>query len=458
MAILPQPSLFNWCDIEASSDLDRLRLVLRSMPDEALVAQLESERGRRGRNDYPVRACWNALLACYVFQHPSVEALLRELRRNAELRQVCGFDLLLGDRAVPSSWAFSRFMASVIAHRELVRAMFDGLVEEVAGLLPELGEFLAADGKALASFGRPPRRSADGSPQRQGADGRTERDADWGAKTKVWTDRQGVEHVKEAYWFGFKLHLLVDSRSELPLAYELTKASVQEKTRLQPLLRAYAQQHPSLLARGRELSADKGYDSTRNQAAVWDEFRLRPVIDIIASWQDEHGGTRALVTDGCDSVVYDERGRVSCVCPRTGTLRRMAFWGFEAARESLKYRCPQTARGLECAGREECPGAQSEYGKLVRIPLSTDRRLFVPVPRDTPGWDQAYARRTAVERVNSRLDRVLGFEQHTVRGQAKMETRVGLGLAVMLAMAVGRIRSGEPEKMRSLLAPVARAA
>lgn len=449
MAILPQPSLFDWCDIEASSDLDRLRLVLQAIPDEPLVAQLESERGRRGRNDYPVRACWNALLASFVFQHPTVAALLRELRRNAELRQVCGFDLLLGDRAVPSPWAFSRFMTSVVAHRAEVRAMFERLVEDLAGWLPELGEFLAADGKALASFG---------GPRGRGTDGRTERDADWGAKTKVWTDQAGQPHVKETYWFGFKLHLLVDSRFELPLAYELTKASGQEKTRLQPLLREYARQHPELLSRGRELSADKGYDSTRNQAAVWDEFRLRPVIDIIASWQDEHGGTRPLVTDGCDSVVYDERGRVSCVCPQTGTLRRMAFWGFEAARESLKYRCPQTARGLPCAGREQCPGAQSAYGKLVRIPLSTDRRLFVPVPRDTPGWDQAYARRTAVERVNSRLDRVLGFEQHTVRGQAKMELRVGLGLAVMLAMAVGRIRNGEPEKMRSLLAPVARAA
>ena len=449
MAMLAQPSLFDWCDIEASSDLDRLRLVLRAMPDETLMAQLEAERGRRGRDDYPVRACWNALLASYVFQHPSAAALRRELRRNAELRQVCGFDLVLGDGAVPSAWAFSRFMRSVIAHRAEVRAMFECLVEELAALLPDLGQDLAADGKALASFGRP---------KGQGRDGRTERDADWGAKTKVWTDKAGQAHVKEAYWFGFKLHLLVDSRYELPLAYELTKASVSETTRLQPLLAGYAKEHPGLVVRGRELAADKGYDSTANCTTVWDEYRMRPVIDIREGWQEDHGGTRPLVTKGWDNVVYDERGRVWCVCLRTGLMRPMAYWGFEAERECLKYRCPQAARGLACAGREQCPAAQGHYGKLVRIALAEDRRLFVPLPRDTPAWHKAYAKRTAVERVNSRLDRVLGFEQHTIRGQAKMETRVGLGLVVMLAMAVGRIRSGEPENMRSLLAPVARAA
>lgn len=449
MAMLAQPSLFDWYDIEADSDLDRLRLVLRAMPDELLMAQLEAERGRRGRDDYPVRASWNALLASYVFQHPSVAALLRELRRNAELRQLCGFDLSKGQQAVPSPWAFSRFMRRVIAHRTKVRAMFEILVDELAEWLPDLGEYLAADGKALASFGRP---------KGQGGDGRTERDADWGAKTKVWTDKAGQPHVKEEYWFGFKLHLLVDSRYELPLAYELTKASVSETTRLQPLLQGYGQQHPDLLARGRECAADKGYDSASNQAAVWDEYRLRPVIDIREAWQEDHGGTRPLVTTGCDNVVYDERGRVFCVCLRTGLMRPMAFWGFEASRGCLKYRCPQVARGLVCAGREQCPSAQGQYGKLVRIALAEDRRLFVPLPRDTSAWHKAYAKRTAVERVNSRLDRVLGFEQHTIRGQAKMETRVGLGLVVMLAMALGRIRSGEPEKMRSLLAPVARAA
>lgn len=44
---------------------------------------------------------------------------------------------------------------------------------------------------------------------------------------------------------------------------------------------------------------------------------------------------------------------------------------------------------------------------------------FTPRARDTVAWQRAYDKRTAVERVNSRLDRVLGFESRTIRGLKK---------------------------------------
>mgnify|MGYP001587824409 CR=1 FL=1 len=136
----------------------------------------------------------------------------------------------------------------------------------------------------------------------------------------------------------------------------------------------------------------------------------------------------------------------------------MTYWGFESDRGTLKYRCPAVANGFECKGREACPNAQTDYGKVVRIPIENDRRMFTPLPRDSDAWEKGYDRRTAVERINSRLDRVLGFELHTIRGLKKMEVRVGLALAVLLAMALGRIRAGQRDQMRSLLAPVKRAA
>ena len=108
MAIIHQPQLFSWNAVEAHSDLHRLRMVVEALPDEALMQALEA--GRKGRrDDYPLRAVWNSLLAGLVFQHPSVESLRRELRRNAELRQVCGFDVFAGAGAVPPSWVYTRF-------------------------------------------------------------------------------------------------------------------------------------------------------------------------------------------------------------------------------------------------------------------------------------------------------------------------------------------------------------
>ena len=53
MAIIPKLTLLGWKEIEAATDLDRLRLVLEVLPDEKLMRHLEKLRGR-GRNDYPL--------------------------------------------------------------------------------------------------------------------------------------------------------------------------------------------------------------------------------------------------------------------------------------------------------------------------------------------------------------------------------------------------------------------
>ena len=62
-------------------DLERLGLALEALPDEALPAAPEKRRGR-GRDDYPVASIRRTGVAMIVLQHPSLEALVRELRRN----------------------------------------------------------------------------------------------------------------------------------------------------------------------------------------------------------------------------------------------------------------------------------------------------------------------------------------------------------------------------------------
>jgi len=77
MAIISrQQQIFDWTELEMLGDLERLRLVLAYMPDESLMQHLERER-LNGRDDYPVRAVWNSILAGIVYQHPSIENLRR---------------------------------------------------------------------------------------------------------------------------------------------------------------------------------------------------------------------------------------------------------------------------------------------------------------------------------------------------------------------------------------------
>ena len=142
MATIPQRQLFRWQEIEELGDLERLRLVLDHLPDEPLMEELERRRGY-GRDDYPIRAVWNSVLAGIVFQHQSTEQLRRELSRNGQLRWLCGFDLLKGLDAVPEPSAYSRFFGLLKQHADLVDEMFDSLVEQLREVLPDFGRILA---------------------------------------------------------------------------------------------------------------------------------------------------------------------------------------------------------------------------------------------------------------------------------------------------------------------------
>ena len=439
MAIVSQKQLFRWDQIEALGDLTRLTLVLDSLPDEGLMKNLEQHRDR-GRDDFPIRAMWNALLAGVVFQHPTVESLLRELRRNAQLRQVCGFDLAKGLKAVPNSWAFSRFLAQVMAHRAVIHGMFDTLVERVAQLLPDFGVSLALDGKALPSYarGKPEQPVDEKHPDRRG-----DTDGEWEVHEYSGAREDGTKWQTVKKWFGYAIHLVVDSRYELPLSFSVTRANASEVVEGHQLVEGLEEQHPQIVERCEELAADRAYDDTKLICKIWDDWHALPIIDIRNCWKD--GETTKLVC-GFENVLYDYRGTVSCVCMKSGTQREMAYGGFEQDRMTLKYRCPARHYGYPCEGEDSCP-----VGKAVRISLEENRRVFTPLARSSLKWDRLYDKRTSVERVNSRLDVSFGFENHTIRGLTKMETRCCLALVVMLAMAVGRIKANQAKKMRSLL-------
>ncbi len=432
IAILPQHRLFGWDEIEGLGDLERLRLVMVSMSDEDLMRRLERERGF-GRDDYPVRAMWNGILAGIVFQHPSAESLLRELKRNGQLRLLCGFD------KVPTSWALSRFLTKLLRMENEITAIFDQMVNELMALLPDFGKHLAIDGKKLPTHARP-------NKEKKADDGRRDTDADFGKKVYRGKREDGTMWEKVVSWFGYRLHLVVDSKYELPVAFNVTKASLGEAPQAHALLDNMENKHPDLLRRCKYFTADRGYDGSELICRLWDKYSIKPIIDIRNMWKD---GEKTHLVEGRGNVVYDYCGNVYCYCPRTGVRKEMAYGGFEQGRETLKYRCPAEHYGIDCAGKETCP-----VGKAVRIPLSEDRRVFTPVARSSYKWKDLYDMRSAIERVNGRIDGVYGFENHYIRGHKKMAVRVGLALCVMLAMALGRIKENQMEHMRSLVKAV----
>ncbi len=86
------------------------------------------------------------------------------------------------------------------------------------------------------------------------------------------------------------------------------------------------------------------------EVQLWSEEKQAPDYD------PSQPILRLLDPDRADNILHSERGEVHCCCPHSGTLRPMAFHGFEADRNTLKYRCPAAAYDLHCAGRKACRG------------------------------------------------------------------------------------------------------
>ena len=82
-------------------------------------------------------------------------------------------------------------------------------------------------------------------------------------------------------------------------------------------------------------------------------------------------------------------------------------------------------------------------GKIYKIYISYDERIFLPIARDSEKFKKLYKGRTAVERLNGRLDRDYMFEGHCIRGLKKMTLMVSLSMIVMNGMTIGKIKNGK---------------
>jgi len=440
MAIIYERQLFSWKNCDELGDLERLCLVLENIDDEDLVQKLEKMRKKR-RNDYPIRPLWNSLLARIVFQHKSIASLTRELKRNAQLRELCGFDVLKGIDAVPTAFAYSRFMTKIYSNKEtktLIKKMFEQLVNELKNILPDFGQEVAFDGKAVKSH-------ANGKNNSNVTNKRREHDADWGVKKYKLTKTDGTIYEKTTSWYGFKFHLIADANYELPIAFKVTKASTAEKNVIKDMFEDLSQKHPEIINRCEYAMGDRGYDSSDLIIELWERHKIKPIIDIRVMWKD---GEKSQLLDEkkFNNVVYDCKGAISCYCLKTGTKREMVHRGFEKERNTLKYGCPAKYYGCECKGRKSCPVKSN-----IRISLATNKRLFTPVSRSSYKWKDLYNKRTSVERLNSRIETSFGFDKHYIRGLEKMELFCCLSLSVMLAMALGRAQENKMNLIRSLV-------
>jgi hypothetical protein len=420
MRLTSQQPLFAWEALEDSPSLQTIAAFLAAVPDGALLAALHAWRGK-GRDDYSITSLWGTLLLTIVLRHPTLEACLADLRRNAALRKLIG---ITSEAGVPKAWNLSRFLDVLgqPAHLELLRNTFDRLIQPLSAVVPDLGRNTAGDASGLSA------RAADEANGELPAASRGH---------KEYSDEAGhVTRVVE--WFGYKFHLLVDVKHEVILAWQVTAANVGDNELL-PRLLAQAQAN---LPDGRiqTLAYDKACDDVATHQLLH-QHHIAPVIENRALWKEEFerplpGKLKA------DNLVHDEAGTVYCydLVSRVSVRHKMSYIGHEAARGTLKYRCPACHENWRCPSASRCNTGRP-YGRTLRIKRELDLRRFPPIPRATKQFERLYKGRTAVERVNARLKVFWGADDGNIVGPRRFHAFLGAILVVHAGLATLLARS-----------------
>lgn len=393
-----QPPLVAFKEYLLTDVSDRLVLVLSALDLDPLLRRLGEGRRGPGRRGAGPRVLLQALIAAWVYDLHSIAELRRELLRNGSLRLLCGIS---SSSSVPSEDAFARLIGRLARNVEALEAVFTATVARLREHVPELGEHIAVDATAVEAW----------------SEGNRKRPADPDA---AWGKRGFSAKGRAGWWFGYKLHLAVDTTAELPLAYTVTPANLADSTQMSALLDAVEVQQPN--GHLRAVIADAAYDSGDIYADVWRRQQAAPIID----WNDRGWGPPPGSTkDGCP--------RCHCGLP-------LRYLGRD--RVYLKYRL---AEGCLC---RDAP-------TYWRWRIDENVRLHPPIPRHTPTWEDLYRERTSAERVNSRLKQHLRLRTLRHRGLAKVRVHICLSLLVMVGGALAMMEAGRPDWARTVARLVA---
>ena len=386
---LLQQTLFSfeqWLEIESK---DRLNLFFSALDLQPYAMKLRSS-SPQGAQPIPREAILRAFLVAPQEGISTFTQLHQRLDRDLRFRYQCGFRL---EEPAPSIATLSRVFKQIVK-QGLAKNLFIDLVSQCkeAGIIDAF--HLAIDSTAIRAYEKKQPKS------RSQVTG----DATWGAKYDTFGNKIA--------WFGYKIHLAVDTHSELPIALAVTPANVYDGDMAIPLMKEVM---GDLDWKVKFVMMDAGYDQVKNYEAA------------------RSYGAQAIIALNKRGEKEPPAGIASNGTPRCTMGYEMVYWGAE--KDRLKFRCPHVVGKTDCPlGTAAC--SDSNYGMVVKKAIAEDVRRYANPHRDTRGWKELYNERTAVERCNARLKEYLMVNDLHVRGIEKVTAAVYLNAIVLLASAL----------------------
>ncbi|AZK45192.1 transposase [Paenibacillus lentus] len=382
-----QESLFSFEELQKLEFKERLPIFFSALDLRPYAKELRSH-SPRGAEGHCRQGILRTLLAAPLENMDTFSGLHRRLDMDLRFRYQCGLRL---DRKAPSIATLSRVFTE-LTNKGLAKRLFEDLVTRCKqeGIID--GSHVAMDSAAIHAYEKKqPKRKSE-----------LTGNANWGAKFDSFGNK-----VK---WFGYKLHLAVDTASELPLALSVTPAHVNDGDLAPALMEQVAAD-----AKVKFFVFDAGYDQLKNYEAA---RKLKAQAIIPMNLRNEKEPPAGITSNGtpCCSMGF-----------------AMTYWGVDG--DHLKFRCPHATGKVDCPlGMAAC--SSSNYGMVLKVDTKSDLRRYSSPHRNTKRWQELYKERTSVERCNSRMKTYLTADAMHVWGIEKVITHQYLNAIVLLASAL----------------------
>jgi transposase len=355
--------------------------ILDSPEVSRLVDELQATRWT-GRPGYPIRSMIGMALAKSLYAIPTWTRTVALVTEHPALAAVIAPD---GD--VPSVYACYRFTAKLRDHTRLLEGCIARVVAELKQRNPEIGKDVAIDASDMPAYANGQRFKSKGGRERSD-DEFSDPDASWGHRSAVSTRKGGG-------FYGYRLHMAVCSKTDLPLAWRVDTAKANETMSVSPLL----DRLHTLGIDPETCAMDKGYDTS----PAYDACAERGVDPVIPLRQT------TAVKRGEDKPPTCEHGE-------------WRFAGADRKRGACKWRCPTG----------EC--------KPASVWIKADR-LHPLTPRETLRWRGLYKKRGAVEREFGRLKNEWALAPLRVRRIERVRLHTDLTILAKLSCALARARA-----------------
>lgn len=348
---------------------------------------------------------FKAHLLIYLGEVSSDRKLASALRYNARLCLLCGFNFL----KTPSNGTFTNFRDRL--GEDIFYEILHCLIAQAIILKVIIGGDTTIDSTHLwaysSKFGKKACRCLGKYHHPRDY---SDPDARWGAKTKDYL------------FFGYKVHLIVDAKSQLPLDVKVTPANEGDSPQAKPLLMGAKERHPEIKIDSATM--DSAYDAYDNYRFAIEDMGTTPIIAL-----NPRGRVDA-ITDG--SLYLSDNGTYTCLAGF-----KVVYWGKDTGRGRLKFRCPAALGRCQCLFRPTC--SLSPYGKTFYLHPERDYRLIGPIPRGTDLWQEKYNARANVERAHSEEKGSHRLANPRVRGLSRVKIHVYLALCAQVIKRIGAV-------------------